>query len=246
MTKNGKPILISYPKDGDTKLIPAGETILDFKKGRVTLPNKSNEQMSTSLGVHGKSYARALLISASYDVNFQLYCDGILSGKIPIKVSDFWSGNHLCFDKVYIYTTADTDISILVSSNPKTILTKTPVGYEPQPVVTLEWSPFAPATNQEPYTDTAIDVSQAKSIYIQVDTTPTGNVSDDIDINVISSPDNTNYDDGISGIYAQMNIGDNDIKSFVIEPQSAYIKLRADNNHASDDAAPVARVYVRQ
>ncbi|KKM82645.1 hypothetical protein LCGC14_1317570, partial [marine sediment metagenome] len=48
-------------------------------------------------------------------------------------------------------------------------------------VVTLEWATFAPATDVVPDTDTEIDVKQARSIYIEIDTTAAGNVSDDND-----------------------------------------------------------------
>jgi len=105
------------------------------------------------------------------------------------------------------------------------------------------WSAFAPATDTAPDTDTVINVIRAKSIAIQIDTTAAGNISNDIDINVEASPDGTNWDDVP---YAEKNIGDNEIKTFLVEPGPQKIRLRADNNHASDNAAPAARVMVRE
>lgn len=109
-------------------------------------------------------------------------------------------------------------------------------------LVTLTWAAFAPATDQVPDIDTEIDISLATSIAIQIDTTASGNISNDNDINVESSPDGTNWD---SVAYAERNIGDNEVKTFLVEPGPKKIRLRADNNHASSNAAISARVLVR-
>lgn len=109
--------------------------------------------------------------------------------------------------------------------------------------VTLTWAAFAPATDKAPDTDTEIDVSQARSITIQIDTTAAGNVSDDNDINVEATVDDSTWD---SVPYAEKNIGDNEIKSFLVEPGPKTIRLRADNNHASSNAAITCIVLVRE
>ncbi len=105
------------------------------------------------------------------------------------------------------------------------------------------WAAFAPATDVSPDTDTEINVIRAKSIAIQIDTTAAGNVSDDVDINVQASPDGINWD---SVPYAASNMGDNEIKTFLVEPGPQKIRLRADNNHASDNAAINARLIIRE
>lgn len=110
-------------------------------------------------------------------------------------------------------------------------------------VVTLTWAAFAPTTDVVPDTDTEITVEHAASIYIQMDTTAAGNVSDDNDINVESSPDGINWD---TEPYAERNIGDNKIKTFLVEPGPKKIRLRADNNHASSNAAITCKVLVRK
>lgn len=106
---------------------------------------------------------------------------------------------------------------------------------------TLVWSSFAPATDVTPDVDTEIDISLAGSISIQIDTTAAGNASDDIDINIESSLGGSVWDN-LS--FAERNIGDNEIKTFLIEPGPYKIRLRADNNHATDDAVITARVLV--
>ena len=115
--------------------------------------------------------------------------------------------------------------------------------YESQEsLVTLAWATFAPATDKTPDTDTEIDISLASSISIQIDTTAAANDSDDNDINVESSPDGTNWD---TVPFAERNIGDGEIKTFLVEPGPKLIRLRADNNHASDSANISARVLLR-
>lgn len=110
-------------------------------------------------------------------------------------------------------------------------------------VITLTWAAFAPTTDKAPDTDNEINVEHAASIYIQIDTTTTENVSDDNDINVQSSPDGVVWD---TEPYAECNIGDNQIKSFLVEPGPRRIRLRADNNHATANAAITCKVLVRK
>ena len=115
--------------------------------------------------------------------------------------------------------------------------------YESQEsLVTLAWAAFAPTTDKAPDTDTEIDISLATSIAIQIDTTAAGNVSNDNDINVETSPDGANWH---SVPYAERNIGDAEVKTFLVEPGPKKIRLRADNNHASSNAQITCRVLVR-
>jgi len=114
---------------------------------------------------------------------------------------------------------------------------------DPEELTSYAWAAFAPTTDKAPDTDTEINIVRAKSIAVQIDTTAAGNVSNDVDINVEASPDGTNWDDVP---YAEKNIGDNEVKTFLVEPGPQLIRLRADNNHASDNAAPAVRVMVRE
>jgi len=109
-------------------------------------------------------------------------------------------------------------------------------------VVTYTWSAFASGADTAPDTDTTIDVSQDETIQVQGDTTPAANLSDDVDIKVYGSPDGSVWD---TEHMAGMNLGDNQIKTILVTPGVKEIRLRARNNHASNNAAPKARVYRR-
>lgn len=107
-----------------------------------------------------------------------------------------------------------------------------------------EWSAFAIQDGKAPDTDGEIDVGGARSITIQFDTTPAGNVSTDTDLNIITSPDNINWD---TEPYATLTSqADADIQTFALTPGINFIKLRADNNDGANNSAPEARVYVRR
>ncbi|HEA68073.1 hypothetical protein LCGC14_0867570 [marine sediment metagenome] len=106
-------------------------------------------------------------------------------------------------------------------------------------VITLTWASFTPATNVAPDTDIKINIDLATSISIQIDTMASGNASDDIDINVHSTLLGGPWD---SVPFAERNIGDAEVKTFLIEPGPKMIRLRADNNHGS--AAAVIKVLI--
>ena len=115
--------------------------------------------------------------------------------------------------------------------------------YESQEsVVTLTWAAWATTDDKAPDTDTEIDISLATSISIQIDSTAGASVSDDIDVNVESSPDGSVWD---TIPYAERNIGDDQIKTFLVEPGPKLIRIRADNNHGSDNAAITVKVLLR-
>ena len=115
--------------------------------------------------------------------------------------------------------------------------------YESQEeVITLTWASFSPATNVKPDTDLEINIDLATSISIQVDTTLGGNASDDIDINVHATLVGGPWD---TVPYAERNIGDAEVKTFLIEPGPKRIRLRADNNHGSAAAVITVLVLLR-
>lgn len=109
-------------------------------------------------------------------------------------------------------------------------------------VITYTWSAFPSGANTAPDTDTEIDVSQDETIQLQADTTPTANVSNDVDMKVYGSPDGSVWD---TEHFAGMNLGDNQLKSMLILSGFKKIRLRSRNNHASDNAAPRAKIYRR-
>lgn len=109
-------------------------------------------------------------------------------------------------------------------------------------VITLTWASFSPATDVKPDSDFFIDIDLATSIAIQIDTTLSGNASDDIDINVHAALAGGPWD---TVPFAERNIGDAEVKTFLIEPGPKRIRLRADNNHASLAAVITVLVLVR-
>jgi len=98
-------------------------------------------------------------------------------------------------------------------------------------ITELLWdSVVASATDQAPSQDVAIDVEKATGIAIQADTTPTDNVSTSVDINVESTLDGAVWD---TVPYAEMNLGDAEVKTMLVAPGPLKIRLRLDNNIAS-------------
>ena len=111
----------------------------------------------------------------------------------------------------------------------------------PQDVVVLTWTNTGVATNVTPDTDLIIDTLYATRIAIQIDTTNPNNTSGDIDINVHATLDGIAWD---TIPYAERNIGDKQIKTFLVEVCPRAIRLRLDNNAAATTGYATARVLV--
>ena len=111
----------------------------------------------------------------------------------------------------------------------------------PQDVVVLTWTNTGVATNVIPDTDLIIDTLYATRIAIQVDTTNPGSTSADIDINVHATLDSVAWD---TIPYAERNIGDKQIKTFLVEVCPRAIRLRLDNNAVATTSYATAKVLV--
>lgn len=111
---------------------------------------------------------------------------------------------------------------------------------------TLEWSAIGTSTvNQQPTTDTEIYTANAKNIFIHFNTRDVNNVSTDIDLNILASPDCRNYDDGVNYIYASENdIVDAREGVFALTPGMKCIKLRIDNDDGANAASIIVTVIV--
>jgi len=83
-------------------------------------------------------------------------------------------------------------------------------------------------TNQAPSVDTIINIERASSIAVQADTTPADNTSTSVDINIMASIDGAVWD---NQPYAEMNLGDNQIKTMLVNPGPLRIRLRLDENN---------------
>lgn len=108
-------------------------------------------------------------------------------------------------------------------------------------VIALEWSGLGDVTDVAPLHDEHIDVLFARTIAIQIDTTHASNTSTDLDINVEASQDRATWD---TVPYAEMNVGDAAVRTFLVAPGPAYIRLRADQNDTSESGDVTCRVLV--
>jgi hypothetical protein len=106
-------------------------------------------------------------------------------------------------------------------------------------ITTITWT-NATTTNVTPDADTEVNVEQAKSIAIQVDSTDTDSIATSIDVNVMATLDGTTWD---SVPYAETNIGDNEVKTILVAPGPLKIRLRLDSN-SSTRADVTAKVKI--
>jgi len=110
-------------------------------------------------------------------------------------------------------------------------------------VTSLAWDATGVATDVKPKEDKIIDVERATSISVQADTTNAGNTSTDIDINVLALLEGEIWD---NVPYAEMNLGDAEIKTMLVNVGIKKIKLRVDNNEAATEGYVRAIVKVRE
>lgn len=111
----------------------------------------------------------------------------------------------------------------------------------PQDLVEIKWTNTGVATDVKPDFDKELDVLYAQRIAIQIDSTNSLNTSTDIDVNVESTLDGANWD---TIPYAERNIGDAEVKTFLLEVSVQKIRLRLDNNNGASTAYVTARVLV--
>lgn len=98
-------------------------------------------------------------------------------------------------------------------------------------------------TAKVPDIDKIINVEFAREIAIQFHTLHGDNVSTDADLNVYASVDGGLFD---TVPYAERNIGDTAVKTFLISPGPIAIRLRLDNNDSSNAAYVTALVLVEE
>lgn len=106
-------VYITYP-DAGTKSVGIGTTKVDLLEGWVFLPDGTREPTSTSLGPHGLSHARSVLIEADQDIVVWLDT----GGKYTITANEYIPLTHQLFRDVFIRTTAATSLRLWASSDP--------------------------------------------------------------------------------------------------------------------------------
>lgn len=116
--------------------------------------------------------------------------------------------------------------------------------------VVYEWKGVAAGTGVSPSSarppaDDPIDVRDAESIAIQASTKDSNNTSTDVDINVLATVRGEDVQLQDSVPYAERNLGDDQVKTFLVAPGPDFITLQLDNNAAATSAYVTARVYVR-
>jgi len=109
---------ITYPPEGGSKTITAGNTEINLYTGEVFLEN-SEEKISQSLRSYGVNYARSLFIYTNKAIVVQL--DD--RGKYTIAASRRFLRNYIPpFQRITITATEDTTIKMIVSTDPRTMI----------------------------------------------------------------------------------------------------------------------------
>ena len=109
---------ITYPAQGGTKTITAGNTEINLYTGEVFLED-SEEKVSQSLRSYGVEYARSLFIETTKAIVLQLD-DG---GKHTVEKLETILWNHLKpFQRISITATESTNIKVVASTNPNMVL----------------------------------------------------------------------------------------------------------------------------
>lgn len=89
--------------------------------------------------------------------------------------------------------------------------------------------------------DKIIDIERARSVAIQIDSTDPLSTGTSIDINVLASIDGVVFD---TVPYAEMNFGDAQVKTMLVNPGPLKLKLRLDYNSGGSRADVKAKVKV--
>ena len=110
-------------------------------------------------------------------------------------------------------------------------------------IYTIKWTDCETTDKAPDGGDTIINIERASSIAIQADSTAALSTGTSIDINVESSLDGVTWD---STPYAEMNIGDAEVKTFLLNPAPLKIRLRLDYNSGGTRADVTVKVKVRE
>ena len=109
--------------------------------------------------------------------------------------------------------------------------------YTPQEAVDLTVSGGTSPSNTSP----PLDVRGARSLALQVIHNLTGSNSTDLDVIVYSSIDGSTFD---TEPYASMNIGANKVKTIPITAGINYLKVKVQNNDASNATKVTTKLAV--
>jgi len=101
-----------YPAAGGTKSVGVGDLTIDFYSGKVTLPDGTEEFLSSSLKLCNLRSCESILIriDKSIDISF----DG--HGRIRVT-STLFGMNHMAFKTVYLHILEASSVSIFASNS---------------------------------------------------------------------------------------------------------------------------------
>ena len=250
---------ITYPASDGVQTITYEATNprleIDFYTGTVKMPDGTKYQYPKTSATSEplKNYEERIGQKIGWLRSLEIYADHDVVFSFDEKAANTmcYGGHtrvlwHQEFKKVIIEvkeTTESTNLSISVSTNPKGVRRLETCGPRARDITTIEWANVIQnTTDNTPDTDTEIDIAHTRSIAIQVDTTATANTSADIDINVETSPEGITWD---TVLYTTYNIGDNEIKTFLVEPGPRRMRLRLDENN-SGAGSVTCRVFLRE
>ena len=106
-----EPIISNYPREGKKEL-PTGNITIDTRRGKVTLPDGSIEDMSSSVP---DQTCRSILVYANKNIDF-IALDGDAIMFSSTIFASWLRVEGIAFDQIKITTTAPTSFYIVVSN----------------------------------------------------------------------------------------------------------------------------------
>ena len=120
------PFILAYPNDGTYATIASGTTTINFKTGTVKSPDGVITTLSSSLDLAKKDFMKSVVVDADRAVIIQLDS----RDKAPAKAGSFSVLEDTNFEKLYITASADTEIYVAASTNPKSVISLSGAGSE--------------------------------------------------------------------------------------------------------------------
>lgn len=110
-------------------------------------------------------------------------------------------------------------------------------------IYTFKWTNCTTTNKAPDGKDVEINIEKAEAVAIQADSRDANSDATSTDVNIMASVDGVVYD---STPYAEMNIGDAEVKTMLINPGPLKIKLRLDYNSGGSRADVTVKVKVRE
>lgn len=105
----------TYPADGGTQAVAAGDLELDFVSGDVRLPDDSEGKLSGRLEGSRFAFMQSIQLEADQDVKFKL--DD--RGQYTFPANTLRSLSHVQFQRATLTLSVLTNLKVIASTNPK-------------------------------------------------------------------------------------------------------------------------------